>query len=887
MTGRANGVHRVGRVFYPPCRAFCPAPGGRLVAWIANRRPVCRVGNPARRVKYPPYPAHVVREWNQAPFHEASSVGRRARLLAALLIALLVGTQVCLGDVLKFDPTRKGLSAVADPAASEMRAVAVDVGSESGKVVLGALKKPLPPGLYRFAPRIRLHLPADYDASRLKLTFSVVTDGKPVAQIPLLWPLFDARPVAYTEFDREVSFTGSAMPSFELSWSVAALAAGEKPRAVRPVKAPSIDDANKAPGKIKTKGSDSPLGDLVSELQADVAVPLASITYPAVLVDHLAFSAESTTLAVEKVWPEKVHVYPGEANPIEVTVRNFQSKPATALVRFEMRTGLDEASAPVEVQLTVPPGSTAKHRFEWSAGKREFGHEARVTILSAGKPVHAASEYFSVSAPIWKTAIQGSGFLAWFGREAQFPEHVESNRRAYINVEEAFSWQPSSWTDLNPTGDDWWTGQGDVHNSMSGLRLWMKLSHANGIKMITYSWPSASGPAGIEWGRKHPDLVTHVGVGLASEFHDVEDLRLHEFVHSNPAFKGHRYGVWHGFGINRGYFEAINLGAEEIIKSARTFGWDGVRFDSPPGWSAMDAAEVHADFERFGVAEKMAKLLPEFFSVKTGNWGDLAISTRNMRWLRHRFETEIGAHFAVSCNFGIETDADGKPVKPVDFLRECSKGGGQLMHEAIRLSSSWESYRKIALHQAEVARQNGGFDTIFVPDRAPAWTHSFAAIFTFASGSHPYLNYGWGPTMAGTYSQFMTRYGEFCWDLALAPVRAAESGITVKSDATLLWQDYVRQRNLADGAVQTVLHLVTPPPTDAVVPAGKNGTMMPWQKDVVVRKKGTVKPVVWLLTAEPRTRAEQLDARAEGDGFAVTVPEHRYWSTLVWTEGAK
>ena len=815
------------------------------------------------------------------------AVGGYGWILVVLLLVPLCAGSISAADVLKFDPARKGFAAVADPAASERRAVAVDVESESGKVVLGALKKPLPPGLCRFAPRLRLLLPADYEAARLKLTFSVVTDGKAGAQIPLTWPHFNSRSAAYTEFESEISFTGSAMPSFELSWSVAALPPGTKPRVLRPAKAPSIDDANKTPGSNKTKGTDSALGDLAGELQADVAAPLASITYPAVLVDQLTISAVSTTLVVEKVWPEKVHVHPGEANPVEVTVRNFQQKPETVFVRFEMRTGIDETSASMDTQLAVPPGGTAKHRFLWTAGKREFGHEARVTILSAGKPVHAASEYFSVSAPIWKTAIQGSGFLAWFGREAQFPEHVESNRRAYINVEEAFSWQPSSWTDLNPTGDDWWTGQGDVHNSMSGLRLWMKLSHDNGIKMITYSWPSASGPAGIEWGRKHPDLITHVGVGLASEFHDVEDLRLSELLHTNPLFRGHRYGVWHGFGINRGYFETIDLGAEEIIKSAHNFGWDGVRFDSPPGWSAMDAAEVHADFERFGLGKKMAELLPEFFNVKTGNWDELAISTRNVRWLRHRFETEIGANFAVSYNFGVEVDAAGKPVRPVDFLRECSRGGGQLMHEAIRLSGSWETYRKIALHQADIVRHSGGYDTVFVPDRAPAWLHSFAAIYTFASGSHPYGNYGWGPAMTGAYSQFMTRYGEFCWDLALAPVPAEQSGISVKGEAALLWQDYVRQRKLSGGAVQTVVHLVSPPPTDAVVPAGKNGTMKPWQKDVVVHKKCAAKPIVWLLSAEPNTRAELLVVHADGDGFAVTVPEHRYWSVLVWTEDVK
>ncbi len=799
---------------------------------------------------------------------------------ATLILLSLAPTRA--EEVLKFETGRKGLAAVADPAASQKRAVAVNVETDNGKVVLATLKKPLVPGLYRLAARLRLHLPADYDQARLRLTLAWVVDGKPVAQVPLLWPHFDARMGAFSEFAQAVSFAKPAVPSLELAWSVAPLPAGEKPRLVRPTKGPSIDDANK---KGQGKAKDAELGDLVGELQADLPVALASITYPAVIADQLTVAAETTTLAVEKVWPVKVHVFPGEPNPIGVTVRNFQSRPETTTVRLEIRTGLGEASPTMEAQLEVPAGGTAQHRFAWKAGQREFGHEARALVIAAGKPVHEAAEYFTVGAPIWKTAIQGSGFLTWFGREFQFPDHVESNRRAYVNVEEAFSWQPSSWTDLNPTGEDWWTGQGNAHNSRAGLQQWMDLSHGHGIKLITYSWPSASGPAGIEWGRRHPDLVTHVQTGLASEFHDVEDLRLYDLLHTNLAYKSFQYGVWHSFGINRGYLKTIDMGAEEIIKSARTFGWDGVRFDSPPGWSAMGAADVHEEFQRMKVADKMAALVPEFYGVKTGNWDELAISTRNVRWLRQRFQTEIGKPFAISYNYGVDVDASGAKGRPPEFFRECCRDGGQVMHEAIRQSGSWEAYRKTALQQADIARRSGGFHTVFSPDRGADWGRNFAAIFTFASGSHSYGSYGWGPRMTGAYSQFMTRYGEYCWDLALAPVTAEAAGVAVQGEARLLWQDYVRQRALPEGATQTVVHLISPPPVDGVNPTGQSGSFLPWQKDVVVKKTSTAKPVVWLLSAEPRTRAEQLTVRAEGNGFAVTVPEHRLWSVLVWTEG--
>jgi len=234
------------------------------------------------------------------------------------------------------------------------------------------MKKRLDPGVYVLKPRLRLHLPPDYDRSRLKLTLAINADGKNVALIPLSWPLFDSRAGAFTEFEHRLAFTIPATLEVELSWSIAPLATGEKPRAVRPVKGPTIDDTARkfdAPG---SKKSAQQLADLVGELQADVATPLAGITYPAVLIDRMEVSAETTSLAVEKVWPQKIHVYPGEANPIEVTARNFSTHPEEATVRLQIRTGLNESSEPLEATITVPAGSTAQHRFDWTAGPREL-----------------------------------------------------------------------------------------------------------------------------------------------------------------------------------------------------------------------------------------------------------------------------------------------------------------------------------------------------------------------------------------------------------------------------------------------------------------------------------------------------------------------------------
>ena len=157
-------------------------------------------------------------------------------------------------------------------------------------------------------------------------------------------------------------------------------------------------------------------------------------------------------------------------------------------------------------------------------------------------------------------------------------------------------------------------------------------------------------------------------------------------------------------------------------------------------------------------------------------------------------------------------------------------------------------------------------------------------VFVFATGSHPYGYASVSPGL-GAYSRFMTRYGEFCWDLNLRPVTPEESGIHVTDDAGLLWKRFVRTRDLNAGLKQTVVHLISRPRSDRVVP--ERPLLLPeWRKSVVVTKACERAPVVWLLSAEPLSRADRLPVRREGGIYRVTIPEHRLWSILVWNEAA-
>jgi len=779
-----------------------------------------------------------------------------------------------------FDKSTTGSTLVADSAAQGKKALAIDVVAINGTLRLVTPVKTLPTGRYRATYFGRLFTNKNDDMSRLRVELNLGDGRTSRAVSRVVWTQFDAGQDRYTPLVQEFTLPAASSPTFDVSWQQVSTGPTDKVAPIRKDLPPA------APKDVVAKKDPLASGDdLLAELKEDVATPLTSIDYPALVLDQVVIEPISRTHWIEKVHPQFVHVYPAQANPIQVEIRNFERQDAAAEVQLEIRAGLDEVLHTATQQVSLASSGTTSCQFDWPGGQREFGHEARVTLLVGGKRVHTASEYFSVSFPIWKTALQGSGFLDWYNRFDQFDDHVASNRRNYLNVEEAFSWQPSSWTDLTPEGDHWWSGQGDAHNTRAGLEKWIGLSHKEGIKMITYLWPTASGREAMDWLRGAPELATHSKIGLPTEFFDVEDLRLKPLIEANPRLWRLRSGIWNYLGVNRGMLRSIEKGMGETIASAKQFGWDGARFDSPPGWSAMSGEDMHAEFKKLNVEPLMRKLIPEYFEQKTGEWTSEAVSVTNMRYARHRLQ-EGDPRFALSFNFGGEANVP-KTGMPSKFFDECCAQGGQIMDEEIRSASqaTWLQYRDRILRQTESIRKRGGYHCVVSPNMANNVTRAFGPICLFVGGSHPYLEYGWGSPSPGKYTQFMTRYGEYCWSPDLELVGASETSFTVDGDETLWWKELIRHRQLS-GSQQWVVNLVSQPPGETLVSA-KPGVMQPWRQGLAVGRQSTTQPEVWALTAEPTTQATKLAPKKVGDRYVVEVPEHRCWTMLVWTEGAK
>ncbi|MBI2191652.1 MAG: hypothetical protein HYU36_06690 [Planctomycetes bacterium] len=763
-------------------------------------------------------------------------------------------------------------SRVSDPLASGKAAIALSLEKNAGSFSLDLPPEAFAPGRYSVTLRVRSpRLNEAFVAFTLATLTLVSDDGSMGSRDLSRWSF--STPGDYEDFSITVVLRQRRSLSFTLSWVRAKEAAAQAAAGIAPT-APEASEAAQA----AESGSETDPGVLELEV--------GEIRFPCLLADRVSVVRIGGDVLIERARPQKVHAAPGEANPIEVAVLNLGDQPRSVLVRAEVVAGMDERSPAGEKAVDVPGGERLVVRIDHSAGPAEYGREVRTRLFEGDRQLDEASEYFSVSRNIWQVSIQAPGFLEWIWarRPGFLEEKVEGERSAYMNVSEAFSWAPCSFSDLTPDTEEWWTGQNAYHSTLGEGRRWIRLSHENGMKMITYSWPSACGPIGMEFARRHPDWISNQAIGLGMDF-KVRDLRWQQWANGRgKPFLAMVGRTWHSAGIDRGQLAALDFGAEQILRSATQLGWDGVRFDMPWRWSAMGGEGVHREFEALGASEEARTLFPDLFGKKETWTGD-EVSYRNIRWAKHRI---LKAHpgFVFSYNYGAD-EAVATVQEPRAFAEACA-GGGQIMDEAIRhYHGTWLDYGRRILRESDLVRARGGHFLVVAMDsgvqRLSELDYIYMRIFTLAGRAHPYNDYRWDQSPTGRYAQFATRYGEWLWHPDFVGLPEASKIFQIESPGPIWYADHAARRE-SGGKLQIVLHLITEPPSPG--PFRPAAQVPARQKDVRVTFLGIgdrsrVK-AVHAFSPEPGTRSLAVRLEETGGRATAVVPEHHYWTLLVW-----
>ena len=756
---------------------------------------------------------------------------------------------------------------VVDPSASGKLTLAVSLTSAVGTVAIDAGDQTFPPGRYRAVLRVRSPRLNETAMVGTPVALSAQSGGRTLCTIGCDRFSFSS-PQKYEGLPLSFLLRRKGRVRFAFSWSRDAEVSAEA----------ASETAPTAPGKEADGGKDAAGGMEAGVMELE----LDEVDFPCLLADRLTIERVGEEILIDRVWPQKVHCAPGEENPIEVRLLNVSAVPREVRVRATMVSGVSDRFVIGERVVTVDAEEESVLNFEWTATAREYGHQVTAELLDGDRLLERATEYFGVSRNIWQVSIQSPGFIEWVPQERKVEGNVRNERRAYMNVSEAFSWAPCSFTDLTPDTDEWWSGQNNYHNHLRILRNWMSLAHANGMKMITYSFPTACGAVGMEFARQYPDWVTNWGIGLGISF-TVRDLRWRRWARERgKPFLATVSRQWHSGGIDRGHLGAIDFGAREIVRSAKALGWDGVRFDGIWRWSALGGAGVQRQFESMGIEAEAKNLFPDLYG-KEEQWTSDEVSYRNMKWGKYRMLQELPT-FALSYNFGIAHAQSGAKT-PRAFAEACA-GGGQIMNERLRqYRGRWDDYARFIMSEADIVRELGGHFVMCGLDGegGTELDRIYMKIFTLAGRAHPYLHtYQWGKSPTGKYSQFATRYSELLWHPDWRAIENGEEVFEVTSTVPIWWKWHATWRETEDGP-QVLVHLITAPPTEK--PWQSPDALPPRQRDVRLAFKGFRGrkriAAAHAFTAEPHTRSLPVGTEQTAAGTTITIPEHHYWTVAL------
>ncbi|MCG2658689.1 MAG: hypothetical protein L6437_00395, partial [Kiritimatiellae bacterium] len=193
---------------------------------------------------------------------------------------------------------------------------------------------------------------------------------------------------------------------------------------------------------------------------------------------------------VHRVWPQKLLARCNADQPITVSVCNLTDQPQEALkLKLDLIYGLNEVCTVGTKDLSLKPYETVEAIFPWKTGEREYGYEARATVVdSKGGAISQHSDYFAVSRSHFKLRILGSP-----RRRVYFPDKNASVqaaaylRETYGNYLEVYGWAPSAFVELYPRHRFWTSGQVSVWwYDRDAMKAWIDEMHRLGMWVTAY-----------------------------------------------------------------------------------------------------------------------------------------------------------------------------------------------------------------------------------------------------------------------------------------------------------------------------------------------------------------------------------------------------------------
>ena len=561
-------------------------------------------------------------------------------------------------------------------------------------------------------------------------------------------------------------------------------------------------EQQRAKAEIKKRGAEmSPLhmGEGSEEealLGADTFAPLSPEKNFYFGLDRAEIQKLSGSARVARVETDRVRYRPGAQLVATVTLRALTTS-ARGTLRLYLEHGVDDRR-PVAERSVRMEKSEQSEAFELTLPEDAALGYALVAQWSSGEDRAEAAEYFTVTDNFYRTAVIYVHPVHNETFRSSYEGLAERLAGAYVNAREVFFWAEEDMVEMSPESDYWFSGQTGYHVSKAGLQAMVRDLQRRGIAVSTYAKFVLSGYLGWDYAYSYPlDHTNQYGFRVG-KWGTTYVPALDRF--RNKEFVGQGSGMDGLLSKGAGYVpflpidpdptpRNVRTAAEEIIRSVKIFGWDGLRWDghprgAAPGRNSSGGARP-GKYNARG-HRKTRALIRYFKDIVAGEYPDF----------RHGY------------NYLSATSNPGYDWAVEDYeLDELSRDGGLLMNESIGnhgFGKTFGWYSANLQEEGDLAREHGGF-YLAINRAEHARDHLLCALLGYAGGARPY---GGDLQQDRALNRYATRFADFVFDEEMRRIVRPDEILAPAAATRLWWDGFVYETPLENGRRNLVVNLL-------------------------------------------------------------------------------
>jgi len=504
----------------------------------------------------------------------------------------------------------------------------------------------------------------------------------------------------------------------------------------------------------------------------------------------------------------------GESGTAGVQVLNDSGQPFSANLALSVDGGLHDTAKLVNQPVQIPAGNgeatPAELHFPLPA-QPEYGHKLTAVLSQGGRMVGSAADYFYTSDHVEQIGQLGNMDPATVYSSEDAAESVAHFRHMLFPLYEIDFWAPDdALLQTSPPGQDrWWSGQTLQRNSTQSIKDRVDLGHAQGMKVLSYANLrydySFLAP---DFFRLHPewcdwdanDSDTNFAVNDIARQQREDDSE--RFDPNDPKAKP-KFDASGIYGLMSGNMGLLDYHISQLQAAVKEFGFDGFRYDDryDYGYQTTDMLGRETPYPGMSTDAIVARIRTGLMAVSP----DL-IYGHNMEWTNDFANDNVPM-------------ALGTPPAANDHYTAFVRDGGLHLQERytaymVGAHNPWTEIATDLDTMGYNAAARGGYAYAIsgISNAREADAKELAAMYLAGEAHFAYSV----PDSVIGYMRLACRHADLLYGDHLVTLTHPESVLTVNSPAPILWQPYVRYRELSPGHRVYLVHLINPPVGDKI-----------------------------------------------------------------------